>query len=558
MIPNIKTGTSFRGAQLYYLHDKRGEHELLRLSDGRVAWAEARNTAHDGVGEAFSEMVATFRDQEQLKIMSGVKLSGRPCEQPVMTVSLSWHPSEKPGKEEMLRAADGYLKHMGWEEHQAVYVCHTDTAHPHLHIILNRVHPETGKVLDDSFSRNRTQEWARAYEQERGRIWCEERVGKDYGRADGKEPNSLPHEHAVEGREALQRYADLEEAQRALDKGEKEQLAKHHQDEREAFFDSRHKAFREARQAAYQEVRAEYKPLWVEHFGAADKLRKEAEHGAAALAVKVLHHAAKGEFEVAWDLVSDREALSRNAENEIAESRRHLRDQQRAETRQRQDEACAALYHERAEAYAEIKQRQKEERAELRDLQGARSATEPYDKDRLIELVTEPVSARLPDLLDHAQQAQDKAPEAQTTSPSFSTDLAAELTEQLAAVLEPLNLSDERGTGVEIPQSEPNAGDAKLRTGATDAVAGGIGKLAEILADAISQALTPETEKERARRLAAQAKEKPAEKEQPARPQGGGTSFSFDSYFGEHGERIRREQAEYWKERNDVKERRER
>ena len=159
---------------------------------------------------------------------------------------------------------------------------------------------------------------------------------------------------------------------------------------RRAFFDSRHKAFREARQAAYREVRAEYKPRWVEHFGAADGLRKEAEHGAAAVAVKVLHHAAKGEFEIAWDLLSDREALSRNAEDEIAEARRQLRDQQRAETRQRQDEACAALYHERASAYAEIKQCQKQERAELRDLQGARSAAEPYDKDRLIELVAEP------------------------------------------------------------------------------------------------------------------------------------------------------------------------
>ena len=239
------------------------------------------------------------------------------------------------------------------------------------------------------------------------------------------------------------RYAELEEAQRTLDKREKEQLAKHHQDEREAFFDSRHKAFREARQAAYQEVRTEYKPLWVEHFREADHLRKEAEHGAATLAVKVLHHAAKGDFEIAWDLLSDREALSRNAEDEIAEARRQLRGEQRTETRERQDEACAALYHDRAAAYAAIKQRQKEERAELRDLQGARSAAEPYDKDRLIELVTEPVSTRLPDLLDHAQLGQEKAPETQTSSPSSLTDLAAELTEQLAAALQPLNVMEE-------------------------------------------------------------------------------------------------------------------
>jgi hypothetical protein len=290
----------------------------------------------------------------------------------------------------------------------------------------------------------------------------------------------------------------------------------------------------------------------VEHFREADHLRKDAEHNAAALAVKVLHHAAKGEFEAAWDLVSDREALSRNAENEIAEARRQLRDRQRAETRQRQDEACAALYHERAEAYAAIKLRQKEERAELRDLQGARAASELHDKDRLIELIMEPVATRLPDILDHAQPVEERAVEAQTSSPSSLTHLAAELTEQLAAALEPLNLHDERGAGVEIPQREADAGDAKLRTGAADAVAGGIGKLAEILSDAISEGINPKTPKERAHELAARAKEKPAEKE-PARPQGGGTSFSFDSYFGEHGERLRREQAEYWQKRREEK-----
>jgi hypothetical protein len=553
MIPNIKTGTSFRGAQLYYLHDKRAERELLRLSDKRVAWTEARNTAHDEIDEAFAEMVATFRDQDALKTMSGFRLSGRPCEEPVMTVSLAWHPSEKPGKEEMLRAADGYLKHMGWEDHQAVYVCHTDTAHPHLHIILNRIHPETGKVLDDAFSRNRSQEWARAYEQERGRVWCEERIGKDYGRADGREPNGLPHDFAIDARETQRGYAELEEAQRTLDKREKEQLAKHHQEEREAFFESRHKAFREARQASYQEVRAEYKPRWVEHFREAEHLRKEAEQGAATLAVKVLHHAAAGDFEIAWELLSDREALTRNAENDIAEARRHLRGLQRTETRERQDEACAALYHERAAAYAQIKQRQKEERAELRDLQSARAAAEPYDKERLAEMVTEPVSTRLPDILDHAQPAQDKTVEIQKSDSSSLAGLAAELTEKVDAGLEPLNLGDERGTGVDIPQREPDAGGVSAVTGTADAMAGGIGKLAEVLSDAMSGFINPKTPKEKAQDLAARTKEKPQREEPAPRPQGGGTSFSFDTYLGEHGARIRREQEEYWQKRREEK-----
>jgi len=471
-----------------------------------------------------------------------------------MIISLSWHPSEKPGKEVMIGAVDSYLRHMGWDEHQAIYVCHTDTAHPHLHVILNRIHPETGKVLDDAFSRNRSQEWARDYEKEHGRIWCEERVGKDYSRADGKEPNSLPHDFALDARETLRGYAELEEAARTLDRREREQLAQHHQDEREAFFETRHQQFREVRQAPYREVRDEYKPRWVEHFREAEHRREEAGRDAAALALHVLDCARRGDFPAAWQAVADRDAIRRDVEQQIAEERRALRAEQRAETRERQDEACATLYEERALAFTCIKQRQKEERAELKELQAARSVGQPYDKERLIELATEPTADRLVE----------PSHEPDPSRGADATDL--KVPEAAQHTLEP-EATPRRGPAPELGEqrlAEPEAGIPN-DPAATEVVpergksmAGGIGKLAEVLADVIAGIIAPETEKERAQRLAARAKQEPTREEPAPRPQGGGTSFSFDAYFGQHGERLRREQAEYWKERNDVKEKRER
>ena len=65
---------------------------------------------------------------------------------------------------------------MGWSEHQAVYIGHDDTAHPHMHIVLNRVHPETGLTLDDYKDHKRARAWALDYEREHGRIWCEKRL----------------------------------------------------------------------------------------------------------------------------------------------------------------------------------------------------------------------------------------------------------------------------------------------------------------------------------------------------------------------------------------------
>ena len=545
MIPNIETGKSFRGAELYYLHDKRQAGEALRLSDERVAWTETRNTAHDDAHEAFAEMLVTARDQDHLKLESGVRLSGRSCEEPVMTISLAWHPSEKPDKEQMEGAADSYLRHMGWDEHQAVYVAHNDTAHPHLHIILNRIHPETGKVLDDAFSKNRSQEWARDYEREHGRIWCEERIGKDYGRADGKEPSGLPHDYAIDAREAQRPYLEREEAAQTQDEIERAQLARHHQDEREAFFETRHQQFREARQDAYREVRDEYKERWVEHFRAADRQRQDARTDADALARRALDCARGADFAGAWEALADRAALKDDTEQQIAEERRELRAEQRAETRERQDQACAVLYEERAQAFIDIKQRQKEERAELKELQAARSDHQPHDPERLIELVTVPPADRL---AEPSRTAGSDISREDDRNALDLRQLEAEATAELAASpaltehrLEGRDAAPERGRS----DSDPIAD-------AGEHVAGGIGKVAEVLANAISNFINPPSPQEQAmeKALDAAREEREAER-QPLREEEDRklrmvahenqrtATDPFESFFNEHAERIR-------------------
>jgi hypothetical protein len=560
MIPNIQTGKSFEGAQLYYLHDKREAGEALRLSDERVAWTETRNTAHDAAHEAFAEMVATARDQDQLKMISGIRLSGRPCEEPVMTISLSWHPSENPGKEEMVQAADSYLRHMGWDEHQAVYLGHNDTAHPHLHIVLNRIHPETGKVLDDAFSKNRTQEWARDYEHEHGRIWCEERTGKDYSRPDDREPRSLPHDFAIDAREAQRPYAELEEAARTLDQREREQLANHHKDEREAFFDTRHQQFRDVREVAYREVRDEYKERWVEHFRSSDQLREQAEREAAALALQALACARQGDFAGAWEAISERDAVKKLATQEIADERRELRAEQRTETRERQDEACAALYQERAQAFIDIKQRQKEERAELKELQTDRAQGHPYDKERLIELVTEPAAERLADPSRQTDSARaGDAADSRIPEPSQET-LQAEASAELdrAPELIEQRLADrEADTGGGRAESDPVADTGEK-------VAGGIGKVAELLANAMASIIAPPSPREQAMEKAldrvrdeAEAERQPAREEEDAKRRYAAhenqrtATDVFESFFNENAERLKREEQERRQKKNE-------
>lgn len=152
MIVVINTGSSFAGAAMYYLADKRAHGELIRTTDERVAWTETHNCASNQPMAAIDEMYQIAQHQNELKRESGQRPGGRPLENPVMTIALSWRPEEKPAQHHMQETAKDFLHQMGWQDHQALLLAHNDTAHQHVHIILNRVHPRTGLVHNNTLN----------------------------------------------------------------------------------------------------------------------------------------------------------------------------------------------------------------------------------------------------------------------------------------------------------------------------------------------------------------------------------------------------------------------
>ena len=119
-------------------------------------------------------MAATAEAAPDLKRLAGGAATGRKLEKPVCHYSLNWAKDEKPDRQEMLRAAEGSLKALGMERHQALVVSHRD-GQPHVHVIANRVEPESGKAAGLSRSKLRLSKWAERYEREQGKIRCPER-----------------------------------------------------------------------------------------------------------------------------------------------------------------------------------------------------------------------------------------------------------------------------------------------------------------------------------------------------------------------------------------------
>jgi hypothetical protein len=187
MVPAVtETGRSFKGAFAYYAHDKRREGEAVRLTSDRVAWSHTVNLATDDPERAWRIMAHTAMRQDELKAAAGGKKTGRKLTQPVYAYSLAWHPEQRPTKDHMLSTALDSLKAQGLEDYQAVILCHSDEPQQHVHVMVNRVHPETGKAATLSNNTLKLSKWAEGYEKQHGKIYCDKRVENNRKRQQGE------------------------------------------------------------------------------------------------------------------------------------------------------------------------------------------------------------------------------------------------------------------------------------------------------------------------------------------------------------------------------------
>lgn len=258
-----KPGRSFVKLALYLGHDIKAD------TTKRVAWTHTLNCAHDHVPSAVHEMYTTWLDADFLKQEAGVPLTGRKLEKPVKHFSLNWDPSEKPTPKEMVAAVESYLTRMGWQDHQAVLIAHSDKKYRHVHVMLNAVHPETGLRLQESYEHRRTAAWCEQYERAHG-IVCEERL-KPVGQRAKSPPRPVWERLQGIAAEGLEPIAfDRPEVEPHLPPGWKAEEWKHlkalQREQRDAFFAGGKDVYRGIRNQIYQEVRQTYRAEWAEYF----------------------------------------------------------------------------------------------------------------------------------------------------------------------------------------------------------------------------------------------------------------------------------------------------
>ena len=210
MVPRLgRTGTSFKGALAYYMHDKGPDGAPKATTADRVAWTATRNMITDDIDTATRIMIATAMQAQDLKAAAGIEATGRKSAKSVFHYSLAWHDEEngKIDRAEMMRAAESSLIALGAEHLQAVIVCHQDEDHPHVHIVLNRV-MDDGKLFNPSYTKETLSRWAYAYREARGEHlkYCPERHAKMERSRKGREiePDPVKRAEHVKGKQAEQ------------------------------------------------------------------------------------------------------------------------------------------------------------------------------------------------------------------------------------------------------------------------------------------------------------------------------------------------------------------
>jgi len=159
MIGKVTIGKSFSGICRYvFAEDKQAE----------VLAAEGVRT------DSAARMAADFNAQRELNPALG---------RAVMHVALAWPPGEELGNDQVTELARAYLKEMkvDADNTQWALVRHRDQAHPHAHLIVNRVDNDGATVSDQHNYRN-SMEACRKLEKQYGLVSAQE-MSQDNRRA---------------------------------------------------------------------------------------------------------------------------------------------------------------------------------------------------------------------------------------------------------------------------------------------------------------------------------------------------------------------------------------
>jgi Relaxase/Mobilisation nuclease domain len=117
-----KSGGKHAGSLVDYITKDKDKHKVMQIG--------GKNFISDRLIGQRLEMMALAGENPRSK-------------NPLNHYVLSWRENERPTADQIDRAVDILLAEMEMQEHQVIYAAHQDTHNIHVHIVINRIHPDT-------------------------------------------------------------------------------------------------------------------------------------------------------------------------------------------------------------------------------------------------------------------------------------------------------------------------------------------------------------------------------------------------------------------------------
>ena len=135
----------------------------------RVAWVATAGGAPAVDPKLVIRMMqSATADAPINKQLSGHGPAGRKLRAAYGHYLVSFERGLEPSREEMQQAAGKLLDALGATDHLVVLVAHNDTENPHIHVLVGRVHPDTGIALNLNKDKQRlgaaSEEWEREHQ----------------------------------------------------------------------------------------------------------------------------------------------------------------------------------------------------------------------------------------------------------------------------------------------------------------------------------------------------------------------------------------------------------
>ena len=117
----------------YITDEQKDKDKHIDKDKNKIDYYGGRGFLCDDLNSRKAEMTALASDAPK-------------CTNPITHWVMSWQEHERPTRDQLEESIDILLEELGMTDHQAIYAAHQDTENYHVHVMINRVHPDTLKA----------------------------------------------------------------------------------------------------------------------------------------------------------------------------------------------------------------------------------------------------------------------------------------------------------------------------------------------------------------------------------------------------------------------------